>query len=62
MNSYDIDSLRLLTRQRHEQRLREADAERLVRRLRAIRRRRRLRWIRLPLGARHRLRPLRLES
>jgi hypothetical protein len=44
MNEYDLDSLRLLTRERHEQRLREADTERLVRELRASRRRRRLRW------------------
>jgi hypothetical protein len=38
MHPYDIDSLRLLTRERHEQRLREADAERLARASRATRR------------------------
>ena len=35
MHPYDLDSLRLLTRERHEQRLREADAERLARESRA---------------------------
>jgi PhnB protein len=44
MNDHDLDSLRLLTCQRHEQRLREAGAERLARGLRRTpQRRRRLR-------------------
>jgi hypothetical protein len=44
MHPYDTDSLRVITRQRHEQRLREADAERLTRESRATRcQRRRLR-------------------
>ncbi len=34
MNYYDPDTLRLLTRERHEQRLREANAERIARELR----------------------------
>jgi hypothetical protein len=34
MNDNDLDSLRLLTHQQHEQRLREAGAERLARRRR----------------------------
>ena len=34
MNYYDPDTLRLLTREHHEQRLREANAERLARELR----------------------------
>ncbi len=65
MHPYDPDSLRLLTRERHEQRLREADAERLAREIRDTRRHRR--WLRLrlraglALGASH-LRLRRLES
>ena len=63
MNSYDLDLLRLLTRERHEQRLREADAERLAREIRATGQRRRLRWtVSLALGAGHLLRHRRLES
>ena len=63
MHPYDLDSLRLLTRQRHHQRLREADAERLAREIRAARRRRWL-WLRagLALRAGHLLRLRRLES
>ncbi len=34
MSNHDLDSLLLLTHQQHEQRLREADTERLARRLR----------------------------
>jgi hypothetical protein len=64
LDSYDLDSLRLLTCQHHEKRLREADAERLARELRATgRRRRRLRLtVKLALGGRDRLRPRRLEA
>jgi hypothetical protein len=43
MHTHDLDSLRLLARQRHEQRLREAGAERLAREIRITRRRRGLR-------------------
>ena len=64
MHPYDLDSLRLLTRQRHQQRLREADAERLARESRSTwRRRRRLRLrAHLALRASHILRLRRLES
>jgi hypothetical protein len=64
MNSYDLDSLRFLARHEHEQRLREAAAERLAREVRGTgRRRRRLRVaVTLALGARQRLRPRRLET
>lgn len=64
MNSYDLDSLRLLTRQHHDQRLREANAERLARELRGTRPRlRRLRLtVSLALASSHRLRPRRLET
>jgi len=60
----DLDSLRLLTRERHEQRLREADAERLARASRTTRRHRRLRRLRagLALRANHVMRLRRLES
>ncbi len=34
MNYHDLNSLRLLTREHHNQRLREADAERLLREMR----------------------------
>jgi hypothetical protein len=46
VNSYDQDSLRLLTRERLEQRVREADAERLARKISGKARKRR----RLPLA------------
>jgi hypothetical protein len=64
VNYYDLDSLRLLARQHHDLRLREADAERLARELRGTPQRRpRLRLtVSLALGARHRLRPRRLET
>jgi len=64
VNSYDLDSLRLLSRQHHDQRLREANAERLARQLRGTRPRlRRLRLsVSLAPGASHRLRPRRLET
>jgi hypothetical protein len=64
MSHYDLDSLRLLARERHEQRLREADAERLARELRATAQpRRRLRVpVNLVVGAGQRLRPRRLET
>ena len=64
MNHYDLDSLRLVTRQEHDQRLREADAERLIRDLRGTgRRRRRLRLIiTLAPHASHRLRPRQLGN
>ena len=52
MHPYDLDSLRLLTRQRHQQRLREADAERLARESRATRRRRRRLRLRAGLALR----------
>jgi hypothetical protein len=46
MNYHDLDSLRLLTRERHEQRSREGDAERLARNIRSTTpRRRRLRTL-----------------
>jgi hypothetical protein len=45
MISHDLDSLLLLARQQHEQRLREADAERLARVLRGTAQKRR--WLRL---------------
>jgi hypothetical protein len=50
VNDYDLDSLRLLARQKHEQRLREAGAERLARVLRGTWQRRRLRWQTNPAG------------
>ncbi len=64
MHRYDIDSLRAVAGERHEQRLREADAERLARALRATgQRRRRLRLpAGLALGANRLLRLRRLES
>jgi hypothetical protein len=40
VDSYDLDSLRLLTRQHREQRLREAERERLARELRVTGQRR----------------------
>jgi hypothetical protein len=43
MHTHDLDSMRLLAGQRHEQRLREAATERIARELRVARRRRRLR-------------------
>ena len=48
MDSYDLDSLRLLVRERHDQRLREADTERLVREIRGTAQKRRL--LRLSAG------------
>lgn len=42
MNQYDTDTLRLLTRERHELRLRQAEAERLARELRGSRQKRHL--------------------
>jgi hypothetical protein len=64
MNDYTEDMLRVLTRERHDLRLREADAERLTRELRATaQRRRRLRApINLVVGAGQRLSPRRLET
>jgi hypothetical protein len=64
VHPYDPDSLRLLTRDRHEQRLREAEAERLMRASRASRRRRRRLLLRagLALRASHTVRLRRLES
>ena len=44
MNEYDLDSLRLLTHQQHQQRLQEAGTERLV-----PRRRRTQKQLRLPM-------------
>jgi hypothetical protein len=64
MNSYELDSLSLVGREHREQRLRDADAERLARALRATahHRRRRLRMpMNLVFGARQRLRAKRLE-
>jgi hypothetical protein len=48
MNLHDPDSLRLMTRERHERRLREGDAGRLAREIRGTLPRRRQR-LRLPL-------------
>jgi hypothetical protein len=48
VNSYDLDSLRLLARQRQEQRLHEAETERLARAVRGTGRR--TRRLRLPVG------------
>ncbi len=64
MNTHDLDSLRRLTRERHAQRLCEADAERLAREFRATGKRRgRLRLTVKPaFGASHRRRPRRLET
>ena len=64
MHPYDLDSLRLLTRERHDQRLREAEAERLVRESRATRRHRRRLRLRAGLALRtsHSLRLRRLGS
>jgi hypothetical protein len=63
VNSYDLDSLKLLARERHQQRLREAEAERLTREIRAAGQRRRLRWtVSLALGASRLLRQRRLET
>jgi hypothetical protein len=64
MNYDDLDSLRLLARLHHDQRVREADAERLARKIRGTaqpRRRLRLTIARRPV-ARHRLRARRLET
>ena len=64
MHPYDPDSLLLLTRERHELRLREADAERLARASRATRRHRRRLRLRahLALRAGQIMRLRRLES
>lgn len=64
MDCYNLDSLRLLARERHQQRLREADAERLKREIGSTaRRRRRLRLtLDLALGADKRVRAQQLET
>jgi hypothetical protein len=49
MNEHDLDSLRLLTNQQHEQRLREAGAERLARGRRRTPHRRRRPLVRIKL-------------
>jgi hypothetical protein len=64
VNSYDLDSVSLLSRERHEQRVQEAEAERLARELRqSTRRRRRLRLsVGLTVHAGHRADPRGLGS
>ena len=64
MNSHDLDSLRLLVRQRHEQHVREAETERFAREIRTTTQRRRLLGLRtgLALRASHLLRLRRLEG
>jgi hypothetical protein len=64
VDCHNLDSLRLLTRERHQQRLREADAERLAREIGGTaRRRRRLRLtVNLALGADKRVRAQQLET
>jgi hypothetical protein len=64
MNSNNLDSLRLLSRERHGQRLADADAERLAREIRGTSHRRpRLRLIvGFPLKPSRRAGELRLES
>ena len=64
MHRYDVDSLRPVAGERYEQRLREADAGRLARAIRATGQRRRRLRLRagLALGATHLLRLRRLES
>jgi hypothetical protein len=61
---HDRDFVRLVARERFEERLREADAERLAREIRrGDQRRRRLRvTVGLVVGARHRVRRPRLET
>lgn len=54
MNHYDTETLRLLSREHHSQRLREANAERLAREIRGRpQRHQRPRLTRRPLHARH---------
>jgi hypothetical protein len=64
MNNYDLDSLSLVARERRDQRLREADTERLAHLLRF--REAQHRGMRVPLnfvaGVSHRFRPRRLET
>jgi hypothetical protein len=64
MNNYDLDSLSLVARERRDQRLREADTERLAHLLRIRDAQRR--GMRVPLNfvasASQRLRPRRLET
>jgi hypothetical protein len=64
MNSYDLDSLSLVSRERREQRLRDADTERLAHLLRIRAQDRR--WLRMPVnlvvGAGQRLGPRRVET
>lgn len=64
MNYYDSNSLRLVTRERLEQRTRDADAERLAREIRGTdkRSRRRRLTIALALHASHRATRPRLEG
>jgi hypothetical protein len=61
---YATDFVRLVTRERLEECLREADAERLARKFRGTAQRRRRLWltVNLALAASHRLRPRRLET
>ena len=61
MDYYNLDSLRLLARDRHEQRLREGDAERLARNIRRTTPRRRLRLILRPSTGQRAAQP-RLET
>ena len=64
MHRYDVDSLRPVLGERYERLLREADAERLARAIRASGQRRRRLRLRagLALGANRLLRLRRLES
>jgi hypothetical protein len=64
VNQHDPDSLRLLTRERHEQRRREGDNERLARDIRGTtpRRRRRPLSVGFTLATRRPMQPPRLEA
>jgi hypothetical protein len=59
---YDLDSLRLRARERHELRMREGDAERLVREIRGRPRRRLRLTIGFSLKPRQRAGQARLEA
>ena len=52
VNYYDSDSLRLVTRERLDQRIREADAERLAREIRGTERKSRRRRLTIGLALR----------
>lgn len=54
MNHYDTETLRLLSREHHSKRLREANAERIARDIRGTRQRRRRPRLTIELPLQHR--------